>query len=190
VYLSDSENPEVFDPIDKSWSQWPLPLKISGNEQCSLTWKDSFLLIGGQNNRRGVQSFNHSTQIWTQLDDSSAPLDVWGSGCAVLSNQNVLVLGSANGTFYNSTALYNVEENKWTSLENTNNIRFATSLVSLSNRVFAIGGLTDVVEEFNSEDNTWIPVDAKPMISRYFHSTISVPAHLFAHMEGGCVGIH
>ena len=192
IYITDKSNPEVFDPINKSWSQWPVPLKTSGTYayQCSLTWKDTFLLIGGETNERGVQSFNHSTQTWIELDASSAPMDVWVSGCVVLQNQNVLILGSEIDAFSNSSALYNVEENNWTSLGNTNYNRVGTSLVRLGNRVFAIGGLgTDVVEEFDSDDNTWVPVDAKPIFPRYLHSTISVPAHLFAHMEGGCVGI-
>jgi len=191
MYFTEAQNPEVFDPVNKNWSKWPLPLKPSGSYQCSLTWKDTFLLIGGRSNIRGVQSFNHSTQTWTELDASSAPMDVYNSGCEVLPNQNILVLGSGRAQFSFSSALYNVEENKWTSLGGTNYKRDGTSLVKLGNRVFAIGGLgTDVVEEFIPADNSWIPVDAKPIVPRAYHSTISVPAHLFAHMEGGCVGIH
>jgi len=191
IYFTDPQNPEIFDPVNKNWSKWPLPLKPSGSYQCSLTWKDTFLLIGGNSNKRGVQSFNHSTQIWTELDASSASMDVYVSGCEVLPNQNILVLGSNTAQFINSSALYNVEENKWTSLGDSNYNRDGTSLVKLGNRVFAIGGSgTDVVEEFIPADNSWIPVDAKPIVPRAYHSTISVPAHLFAHMEGGCVGIH
>jgi len=89
-------NPEVFDPINDNWSEWPLPLKPSGSYQCCLTWEDTFLLIGGENNKRGVQSFNHSTQTWTELDASSGPMDVWYSGCAVLPGVNFINIIRAN----------------------------------------------------------------------------------------------
>jgi hypothetical protein len=191
IYLTDPQHQEVYDPINDIWSQWPLPLRPVGEYSCILTRKDSFLLIGYPFNRRGVQMFNHTTQTWTEMKESSAPFDVCRSGCTVLPNQNVIVLGSNLAEFYSSSALYNVEENKWTSLENTNYNRLGTSLLRLGDRIFALGGDgTDVVEEFISADNIWVPVDAKLIIPRLYHSTISVPARLFAHMEGGCVGIH
>ena len=140
---------------------------------------------------RGVQSFNHSTQTWSELDASSAPMDIWHSGCAVLPDQNVIVLGSIFDSYSNSSALYNVRDNKWTSFGESNYSRFGTTVVRLGDRVFAIGGLdADVVEEFIPASKSWVPLETKLIIPRLYHSTLAVPDHLFAHLEGGCVGVY
>ena len=83
------------------------------------------------------------------------------------------------------------EENKWIALGNSNYYRAGTSLERLGNRVFAFGGSggPNVIEEFISADNTWITLEAKLTIHRIYHSTLMVPAQMFAHMEGGCKGI-
>ncbi len=40
-------------------------------------------------------------------------MDIWGSGCAVLPNEDILVLGSGNPDFYRSSAIFNARENTW-----------------------------------------------------------------------------
>ena len=188
IYLQDPVHPEVFDPVSQEWNGWPKPPVNVGDNPCFLTWRDSFLMIGGSARHRTVFQFNHTTQIWTELDAATLSMDVFYSGCAVLPNEDILVVGSSNNPYMAS--LYNVKENTWTSLGNTTYKRTGTSLVTLGERVFVIGGTYgDVIEEFIVKDNTWIEVGSKLIINRYQHSTLSVPASLFAHLEGGCEGV-
>ena len=98
IYIPDPYNPEVFDPVSNIWTQWPKSMNY-GYLPCSLTWKDTFLQLGGYTNRRGVQSFSHLTQTWTDLYTSSSTMDVYYSGCVVLPNENVLVVGSGSSCY-------------------------------------------------------------------------------------------
>ena len=146
----------------------------------------------GQSSPKTVFQFNHTTQIWTELDASAPPMDVFESGCAVLPNEDILIVGSYNTPYKASAALYNVKENTWISLGSTTYEREGASIVTLGERVFVTGGFDyfgDVIEEFIVKDNTWVEVGSKLIINRYLHSTLSVPASLFAHLEGGCEGV-
>jgi hypothetical protein len=195
IYFADSLNPEVFDPVNNLWSQWPSFSTDYGNPQCLVTWHDTFVLLGGARpgDRKRTQRFNHTTQLWTEVD-RSAPMDIFMSGCEVLPNQNILIVGSTSPDMH-SAALYNVEENKWMSVGDTQYPRLGTSLVKLGSRVFAIYGTgigrhTDTIEEFIYAQKAWIPIEAKLIIPRVvYHSTLAVPAYMFAHMDGGCEGI-
>ena len=192
IYLQDPVNPEVFDPVSQEWNGWPKPPLDVGIYPCLVTWRDSFLMFGGQSSLKTVFQFNHTKQIWTELDASALTMEVYASGCAVLPNEDILVVGSYNSPYQSSAALYNVKENTWTSLGNTTYKRAGASIVTLGERVFVTGGFDyfgDVIEEFIVKDNTWVEVGSKLIINRYLHSTLSVPASLFAHLEGGCEGV-
>jgi hypothetical protein len=184
---------EIFDTYNVNWSPWlTTGLKDSGNHQCLLAWKETILLIGGSLNKRGVQSFRLSSQTWTELDVSSAPMDVYFSGCAVLPDQTILVAGGSSA-FPQSAALYNVNENTWMSVGELNFPRSGSSLVMLGSRIFAIGGslrYRTSVEEFKSEYNRWGPVDQGLIWPRSHHSAIAVPAYMFTHLDSGCKGIN
>ena len=195
IYLQDPVNPEVFDPVSQEWNSWPALPVDDGGYSCLLMWKDSFLNIGGHASKQTVFQFNHTMHLWTKLDSVALSIEVDHSGCAVLPNEDILVVGSYNSPYKASAALYNVKENTWTSLGNTTYERRGTSLLTLGERIFVIGGdgsvgrSDDVIEEFIVKDNTWVEVDSKLIISRSYHSTLSVPASLFAHLEGGCEGV-
>ena len=149
-------------------------------------------MFGGQIHPKTVNQFNHTTQIWTELDASAMSMEVYRSGCADLPNEDILVVGSNNSPYQSSAALYNVKENTWTSLGNTTYERAGDSIVTLGERVFVIGGYGSaggVNEEFIVKDNTWIEIGSKLILNRYLHSTLSVPASLLAHLEGGCEGV-
>ena len=194
IYFGGFSNSEVFDPVNNLWSQWPSSSASYGFPECLLTWHDTFLLFGGEpaEEQKRVQSFNHLTQLWTELDRSSEPMNIFMSGCEVLPNHNVLIVGGSN-PYQKSAVLYNVKENKWISVQDTQFYRQGTTLVKLSNRVFAIGGIdsgTETIEEFVFADNTWVEINVKLIIPREaFHSSLAVPAYLFAHMDGDCEGI-
>ena len=156
IYIADDSNPEVFIPGTSSWLTWPAPQNSSGNGPCLVSWKDSLLLFGGDFNRRGVQQFNLTRQAWEVLDSSNVPMDIFLSSCIVLPTEDILVVGSETDPFRSSAALYHVNSNTWTKLDDTNHPRDGTSLVTLGSRVFAVEGWsTYTVEEFNYKDNTW-----------------------------------
>ena len=49
------KNFDILDPTNKTWSTWPEPPIQTGIGACLLAWRDTFLLIGGLFNKRGVQ---------------------------------------------------------------------------------------------------------------------------------------
>ena len=71
---------------------------------------------------------------------------------------NELILVAASTFEPYGVALYNVETNRWTLLDNGLYHRRGASLITLGQRVFIIGGeYADIVqvEEFDYNTNTW-----------------------------------
>jgi hypothetical protein len=190
IYIKDDTNPEVFDTVSRTWSNWKAPLNKTGTGSCLIVWKDTFILLGGMSYQRGVQAFNLSSNSWKVLDSSSAPMDLFYSGCILLPTDEILVVGSHN-TFKSSAALYNIHSNIWKTLPATSNPRDATALVTLGKQVFAIDGHSgNIVEEFDYAKKTWRPVAPKLITHRGgHHGVISLPVELFQHLPGGCAGV-
>ena len=143
---------------------------------------------------RAVERFNLTTNTWTEFADSSSsskvPIDIYGSGCIVLPNEEILILGANLPNNNRSNALFNVESNSWKLLEDVKRDRSFTSLANIGNRTFAFGGGTsNTVEEFIYSNESWVPVEFKLHYTHSTHSTISVPAELFSHLPGGCEGV-
>ena len=159
-----------------------------GHDPCFLVWKFNFFLIGGSANSTLFQSYNTYDQTWTEVT-TSMPIKVHNSACLVLPNDDILVVGSEEFGDYMSAAVYNVGKNYWTKLPPLTFLREGTSLVRLGNRVFAIGGLSDTVEEFHPATNTWSLMSKSLIIPRIHHSSISLPASKFATISGGCQGV-
>ena len=191
IYITDYVNPEVFDPVSKEWSTWPVPSVTHGTQSCLLSWQESLILLGGYTVQRVVEIFNMSSQNWEVLD-SSAPHNIYGTGCAVLQNDEVLLLGSIVAEDFTDSVIYNVLENKWTQVGHSAFRRSGSALVVLGSRTFAIGGASNptAVEEFIYSSKSWITVEAAPIVPRYSFSMIAVPSELFAHLPGGCEGIN
>ncbi len=190
IYISDDSNPEVFYPGSDTWSTWPTPKNTAGTGACLVAWKDTFFLIGGSSNQHGVQSFNHSSDTWQVLDSTNVPMDIYYSSCILLPSDNILVVGSENSLYQSSAALYNIGLKTWTKLPDTSVNRHGTSLVMLGSRVFAMDSdERNVIEEFHYNNNTWSSVEAKLIVPRMHHGTIALPAELFQHLPGGCVGV-
>ena len=145
-------------------------------------------MIGGYITPKSVQSYNTNSQQWTIIS-SSVPMNVENSACIVLPNENVLVVGSENFEDFNSAAIYNVANNVWTKLDRTTYLREGTDLVRLGNRIFVLGGLSDNIEEFHQEDNSWTLVNQKLIIPRIQHNSMSLPAEMFLDISGGCQGV-
>jgi hypothetical protein len=64
----------------------------TGTDPCFLTWKSTFLLIGGKTNPRLVQVYDHMNGQWTSRSSGDVPMDVHNSACVVLPNEDVLVI--------------------------------------------------------------------------------------------------
>ena len=192
IYIVDDSRPEVFDPAEEIWSSWPAAPNKSGLGPCLLTVNATFYLFGGATNTRGVQSFNHSSQNWTVLDSRFVPMDIYLSGCLALPNEEVLIVGSESAS-YKFSALYNARSNTWTPVADTLTVsKNGISLVALGSRIFAIGGsnTVNVTEEFHYDNNTWSPIETKLLtLHGGHHGVIALPAKMFEHLPGGCVGV-
>ncbi len=190
IFITDDSNPEVFDPASNSWSSWPKPISKAGDGPCLVAWMDTFILLGGFSNRRGVQTFNHSSNTWQVLDSTNVPMDIYLSGCALLPSDEILVVGSEDSD-QSSAALYNIRANTWQKLPETTNAKQGASLVILGSRIFVMGDhFENVIEEFDYNTFTWSLVDAKLITHREGHQgVIALPAEMFQHLPGGCVGV-
>ncbi len=189
IYIADDKNPEVLDPVSKSWSSWPAPLNKTGEGPCLVAWKDTFILLGGSSNRRGVQSFNHSSNTWQILDSKAVPMDIYFSSCILLPSEEILVVGSEDDPFKSSVSLYHIQSNTWRALPNTTYPKNGAGLVTLGKRVFAIDGhYANIVEEFLYADATWRWMKAKLSSYRHGHlGVISLPAELFEKRPDECL---
>ena len=186
----DSSYPEIFDPITNEWSTWPKPNSLHYWHSCLLAWQDSLILLGGQNSSRTVEMYQISSQTWKSLN-FDAPMEIYTSGCAVLPNKEIIVLGSINQDNWKTAVIYNVLENIWVQAEDSFHDKYSCPLVVLGSRVFAVGGLGNgkTVEEFIYSTKSWVTVEATVLVGRWFHSMISIPAELFSHLPGGCTGV-
>jgi N-acetylneuraminic acid mutarotase len=191
IYVMDESSPQVFDPSSKTWSGWPSPPHKSGQAPWMVGWMDCIILLGGLSYLRGVQIFNVTKQTWTVMDSSPVPMDMYWSSSLVLSNRNVLIVGSEKIDSRNSASFYNPNDNSWVKLPETTTSHRGTRLIHLGSRTFAIEGVSsDLTEEFELETNTWTPVDVKLQVTRGgFHSLLALPARLFSHLLGGCQGV-
>ena len=183
--MSDNRYPETFDPLAQEWSLWPLPNAQDSGYGCLVSWKYSLILFAKQS----IEIFDVSTQTWTTQDPPS-PISIYGGGCAVLPNEEIIFVGSCNEGSQQASFLYNVPKNRWTQVGDSSFGKCSTAVVVLGSRVFAIGGKDEpsVVEEFLYASKTWKPIETEVWVPRTLHSAIPVPAKLFSHLQGGCEG--
>ena len=165
-----------------------------------VQWKDNFILFGGliglTPSTKTVQKFNHLSQTWEILASNSAPFDMTLGSCIVLPNNKILVVA------FQETALYNPDSNTWEVLDSRPLEKISTTYVTLSGRVFDLVApgygfdfgvdlmFTSYPEEFDYKTNTWRLLDVQLLgPDNGYRSAIALPARLFDHLPGGCVGI-
>ncbi len=91
--------------------------------------------------------------------------------------------------------IYDVVRNTWEITGNTNIGRFASKVVALGSRVFALAGwgapseMTNTVEEYHYDNKSWTMVPESMIQQRRYFGAISVPAVLFKNIPGGCSGV-
>jgi len=106
----------------------------------------------------------------------------------LLPKNQVLLVGSAYKS--NSVAIFDIQTNSWEKLEDSKYNRYGSTLVNLSGRFFMIGGRDESVsEEFHYESKTWTEVKARTINNHWFSSALPLPAEMFSHLPGECVGI-
>lgn len=190
IFIIDDSNPEVYNPVNNSWSTWPKPAMSTERGPCLISWKDSILAFGGRENLKGVQIFNSTLNSWSIIDAGLAPFELYWPSCTLLPTSKVLLVGTISNDY--SAALFDIENSSWEQLADVKYNRFGAAFVILSGRYFLIGGgypstTIKVVEEFHYESNTWTEVEASPINQQIFSSALALPADLFAHL--GCEGI-
>jgi len=191
LYVTDSNNVHILDLKSNSWSKGPKPPKSFDNYPCTLGWKDSIILFGGDSYRKGVQIFNVTSQTWKDLTFEKVPMDMYWSSCLLIGVDKVLIVGSHAGAYPNSAAIYYPKNDSWVSLQKSTAGLWATRLVKLGSRIFALAGFEDyTVKEFFVANETW-SVNPIKLLGFYpgHHSVVAVPASLFAHIPGGCKGV-
>ncbi len=190
LYIVADANPEVLDPATNTWSSWPTPLKKTDLGPCLVPWKDTFILLGGRINKNGIQMFNHSTNTWQIIESSSVPMDMAFSACTLLPNDQILVSGSDYDVSDAFASLYNIAANSWQELPDASSHRRANSLITLGTRVFDIRSSEEnFTMEFHYKNNTWSQVEGQLIYPRLYYAAIAVPAEMFQHLPGGCVGV-
>jgi hypothetical protein len=51
-----------YDLTTKTWLPWPAMPVLTGVGPCAVTWRQSFIVMGGSDPRNSVQLFNMTTQ--------------------------------------------------------------------------------------------------------------------------------
>jgi hypothetical protein len=196
LFLADCcwPDPEVLDPVSNTWSSWPSFVPHgsgTGVGSCLVAWQDTFILLRGKVSVSSMQSFNHSTNTWEVVDLRPVPMGICDSSCVLLPSDEILVVGSAGTPDQSSAALYNMKANSWKELPKTTYCRDGASLVILGSRIFAMDGrYNNTVEEFDYNSSSWSLVAAKLITHRGgYQDVIALPAEMFQHLPGGCVGV-
>lgn len=192
LYVLDTERSHVLSLGSYTWSSWPMPPNKVGKAHSSIRWKDSIIIFGGIDSYRGVQTFNVTSQTWSVQNSSNVPFDLIWTSCLLLDEDEILLVGADSQDFFYSAAKYYPSSDTWIELEKSELNHWGTRLVKLGSRTFAINGHENqMVEEFHSSNNSWTIIDTKPHHIYYgFHTVLALPATLFAHLPGGCKGIH
>ena len=67
-YLNINNQSEIYDPTTNVWRHWTPPPVSHGDHTCMVTWRDSFIVLGGYGHPRGVQLYNITTNTWKSLN--------------------------------------------------------------------------------------------------------------------------
>ena len=205
LYQYDPDQPHVFDPVQKTFTSWALPPLPTGSGKayynCYVSWNNSILRLGADGDtiyRKQVYSYNPATNSWSNGPiSSSAPFEIFQTGCVVLPNGNVLVAGTSKTNWPNQPnnfAEYNVTANTWSPLMHGNsNSDYLNSLpLVLGSRVFVFPNQKNKpVDEYVYANSTMVATPySYPVDSGTIPSATVVPASWFSHLPGGCMGVY
>ena len=165
-YIFDSDSgrtsSEFLASDSNSWVAGPtVPgRKMSSGCVVKISNED-FLIIGGKYGRdysTRIVKFNIRSGTWE--DNWGSLLQArWSHGCTFASGK-AIVAGGYNGDKLKSTEIVDVDSRQSRSAGNMSEKRSGFALVTVNNKVLAIGGSNggeylSSVEEFNLEEETW-----------------------------------
>jgi len=183
IFIINDLNPQVYDPRENTWAKWPRPVKSVGEWPCLISWTDIILVFGGDKNKKGLQSFNSTANVWSVLNAELLPFELDPAACILLPTNQVLVISFRNA------ALYNIQSNSWERLKDLKSTRYGSTFVNLNGRIFMYGGLDDVTEEYLYNSKKWKQVKADPIGTHMFSSALALPAEEFGDLIDGCEGV-
>jgi hypothetical protein len=101
IYLPDDTQPQIFDPVTKTWSNWTRP-STPMCYACFVSWKNYILQFGGPTPiySRQVQKYDPSTHKWTTLP-IYPPFDINRYGCGTFANGDIFIVGPMGHYSYN-----------------------------------------------------------------------------------------
>jgi len=184
IYFPNNKNSEFYDPTLNVWSVWPSPstnLIPFIDNGCMVTWNGTFILFADSY----ILKYFILARNWVAMPYSGAPMLFYGAGCVVLPNQNILITGSAGSTYSKYFAVYNVTSNSWPYKTISLYDMYTSNSMVLGNRVFVTSTLG--MQEYHSKNNSFTDVGYNFISPN--PSVVSVPAKLFSHLQGECVGV-
>ena len=188
-YFFDPTNSSIFDPASNSWTTWPV-VPLFSIYSCTVVHGNSIIRFGGYDWSQNRKIFKYGTlnNSWTELN-STAPLEIYSSGCGVLPNGNILILGSGNPAYSNAYAVYNVPSDTWVFYSpSTSPISTRNSPVfSIDQRAYIVSG--NNVYEFNYLKNTFKMISLTTLDSKSGHvGLLNVPSGIIDSLQKPCKG--
>ena len=179
---------EVYDPVSDAWTTWGMSTPTVGNIPCILSWRDSFLQMGGELDPYSVRMYNFTTQVWKDL--TTRGQQCVGCACIILpQNQNEMLVSGTNWQDGSRADIYNFVTNKWRQVgRSIHSWNGGVMLVSLGNRVFLFEAnpTGNQVEEFHYESESWsLHATLVPVIPSA-PGIVSIPEAFFS----DCIGVY
>jgi len=113
-YFFHDTNSSTFDPATKSWATWPV-VPLFSIYSSTAVHGYTILRFGGLDPNQNRNIFKYDTlnnNSWIKLN-STAPMEMYNSGCGVLPNGNILIAASRNAGYFHTFAVYNVQSDSW-----------------------------------------------------------------------------
>ena len=186
LFLLHGEDFIAFEPETGKWRTLPGPKKKIGDGNCLLASGNFIYVFGGRDNAKGVERYEVEEQSWSSLETSGAPLDLVYSGCGLINENQVLVVGSENFFYRKKSAIFDFGIGDWRSVGSTSSDRFGSSLLKLNDRIFVTGGgfgsnPSRIVEEFHPENGTWTVTGFELRHPRTQHSSVVAPVSMLCY---------
>jgi hypothetical protein len=188
-YFFHATNPVIFDPEIVAWYTWP-QVPLYSEFSCTVVYKNTLLRIGGMYETfRTIFQYNGFDNFsWVQLNTSNAPMDMRGSTCGVLPNDNILIIGSSLYSYhFNIFSIYNVASNTWALFGPQSYASVNSHIFSFGQQAFIV--LDKAVYEFDYKN---INFTLRPF--SFFqnrgnaHCSIYVPSGMLNSLPRGCKG--
>ncbi len=191
LHIFHGENESIFDPEMKAWTTLNIG-QLFADTSCTVVYQNTFLVFGSFSSSSDIYQYHTVNSSWIKLDTSSAPMDFSGSGCGVLPDENILIVGSGSLIKYlTAFAVYNVSSNTWVFSGSQNNLPkfYFINVISIGQRVFVF---TDTrVLEFHNNNKTFAYAPFITFKERTGRpAIIKVPAAMLDNLQNGCKGIN